>query len=455
MTDASGMLEQARGFLDRGEVARAKELYLKLLLHDRHHHDGMLGLAEVFIAVEDFASARVVLAEAVARHPVSSRACSALGSVLLELDDLGGARDAFAASLRIDPAQRKAWAGLGVVFERTGDLADADRAWREAFRGGSPAISTYRGEGEPIRVLVLRSAVDGNIPLKAVLDDRIFAWITLFVESFSESMILPPHAVVFNAVGNADLRTRALDKAEAVLRTTAAPVINHPTAVRHTGRVQVADRLRDIPGLVAPRMLVRRRDAVTGDLGLGWPFLVRSLGFHTGEHFVKVEDPAHVAGAVEGLPGDPLLAIEYLDTRGEDGVFRKYRVLTIDGRLYPLHLATSHEWKVHYFTADHGAQFRAKEQAFLENMESVIGGDAAAALQRAAAELAFDYGGIDFALDRDNRVVVFEANPTMAIVPPSAHPDHAYRRIAADRAIAAARAMIIHRATALRGIPPI
>jgi glutathione synthase/RimK-type ligase-like ATP-grasp enzyme len=423
-----------------------KEVYLRILLRDRYNHDAMLGLAEVFVAAADFASARVVLVEAVARHSTSSAAHSALGGVLLELDDLDAARDAFTASLRLNPQQRKAWAGLGVVFERSGDFANADRAWREAFVDGDPAISTYRGEGAPIRVLLLRSAVDGNIPLTAVLDDRIFQWITLFVESFDEGMRLPPHAVVFNAVGNADLRTRALDKAEAVLRATAAPVINHPAGVRETGRVRIAERLRDVAGIVTPRMLVRRRDALAGDLGLGWPILVRSLGFHTGEHFVKVADPAELPAALATLPGDELLVIEYLDTRSDDGVFRKYRVLTIDGGLYPLHLAAARDWKVHYFTADRDDEFARQEREFLADPQAAIGGDAVAVLQRAARALAFDYGGIDFALDRRNRVVVFEANPTMAIVAPSTHPDQAYRRDAAGRAVQATRAMIAARA---------
>ncbi|MGC2244433.1 MAG: tetratricopeptide repeat protein [Candidatus Aquilonibacter sp.] len=415
---------------------------MALLLRDRYDHDAMLGLADVFVASEDFESARIVLTQAVARHATSSAAHSALGGVLLELNDLDGAREAFLISLRENPMQRKAWAGLGVVFERTGDLEAADRAWHEAFRDGGPAVSTYRGTQEPVRVLLLRSAVDGNIPLRAVLDDRIFVWITLFVESFHEGMMLPPHSVVFNLVGNADLRTRALDKAEAVLHATTAPVINHPTRVRETGRAQIADRLRDIPGIVTPRMLVRVRGAFEEDPGLGWPLLVRSLGFHTGEHFVKIDDPSNVRAAVAELPGEELLAIEYLDTRDDDGLYRKYRVLTIDGQLYPLHLAVSREWKVHYFTADHNAASRAQERAFLESMESAIGGDAATALQRAARALDFEYGGIDFGIDRLRRVVVFEANPTMAIVPPTKQPDDAYRRSAIERAIDATRAMI-------------
>jgi glutathione synthase/RimK-type ligase-like ATP-grasp enzyme len=443
--DVSGLLEQAREALERGEFARAKELYVKVLLRDRYDHDGMLGLSDAFAGLEDFESARVVLVRAAERHATSSTAHSALGAVLLECDDLAGARAAFEASLRLNPAQRKSWAGLGVVFERTGDLESADRAWREAFRDGDAAISTYRGDGEPLRVLVLRSAVDGNIPLRTVLDDRIHQWITLFVESFHEGMTLPEHQVIFNVVGNADLRTRALDKAEAVLGACTARTINPPACVRESGRARVAERLRDVPGIVTPRMRVMQREALLRtDPELGWPLLVRSLGFNTGKHFVKIAEPSHLSAAIAALPGDELLAIEYLDTRSRDGIFRKYRVLTIDGQLHPLHLAGSSDWKVHNFSADRGAGVLAEERAFLEDMTSAIGSDATRALQRASDILGFDYGGVDFALDREGRVVVFEANPTMVIVLPE-EPSH--RREAAERAIHATRAMIARRAS--------
>lgn len=52
------------------------------------------------------------------------------------------------------------------------------------------------------------------------------------------------------------------------------------------------------------------------------------------------------------IPGDPLFVIQYIDTSAEDGLFRKYRVMMINGELYPLHVAVSKDWKVHYFTAD-------------------------------------------------------------------------------------------------------
>jgi len=95
------------------------------------------------------------------------------------------------------------------------------------------------------------------------------------------------------------------------------------------------------------------------------------------------------------LPGDELLVIEYLDARGADGNARKYRVMMIGGKLFPLHLAISRDWKVHYFTSDMADQsdHRAEELAFLADMPSVIGEKAFAALHAICKALGLDYAG--------------------------------------------------------------
>jgi hypothetical protein len=71
-----------------------------------------------------------------------------------------------------------------------------------------------------------------------------------------------------------------------------------------------------------------------------------------------------------------VLAIEYLDARGADGCARKYRVMMVGGELYPLHLAISQDWKIHYFSADMAerAEHRAEEAIFLADMPAALGG---------------------------------------------------------------------------------
>ena len=75
------------------------------------------------------------------------------------------------------------------------------------------------------------------------------------------------------------------------------------------------------------------------------------------------------------LPGKELTVIEFLNARGADGKVRKYRVMMIDGQLYPLHVAISSQWKIHYFTAEMAerADHRAEDAEFLENMPGVLG----------------------------------------------------------------------------------
>jgi hypothetical protein len=120
----------------------------------------------------------------------------------------------------------------------------------------------------------------------------------------------------------------------------------------------------------------------------------------------------------------------------------------IDGAIYPLHLAVAHHWKVHYYSAEmtESAAHRDLDRAFLADMPAVLGPAAFAALERIRARLGLDYGGIDFGIDPQGRIVVFEANATMIVPDPPADERFAYRRPAVERIRAAAHAMLVARA---------
>jgi hypothetical protein len=165
---------------------------------------------------------------------------------------------------------------------------------------------------------------------------------------------------------------------------------------------------------------------------------------------VRVAAAPDLAAAASALPGQEVLVIEPLVGRGGDGNARKCRVMIIDGQLYPLHLAISAEWKVHYFTAQMAgsAAHREEERRFLADMPGYLGPRAMAGLAWIAETLALDYGGIDFAIGDAGEVQLFEANATMAIVPPPPDPLWEYRRAACDAALTAAASMLLRRAGA-------
>jgi glutathione synthase/RimK-type ligase-like ATP-grasp enzyme len=196
-----------------------------------------------------------------------------------------------------------------------------------------------------------------------------------------------------------------------------------------------------------PRELLSSPDAAAtvARHGFHFPLLVRTPGFHTGRHFLRVEAPAALAGAVAQLPGKDLTVIEFLNARGADGKVRKYRVMMIDGDLYPLHVAISSHWKIHYFTAEMAEQadHRAEDADFLANMPGVLGSRAMDALAHIQSTLGLDYAGIDFGLSATGDVLLFEANATMVVNPPEPDERWAYRRPAVERIFAAVRNMLL------------
>jgi hypothetical protein len=137
-----------------------------------------------------------------------------------------------------------------------------------------------------------------------------------------------------------------------------------------------------------------------------------------------------------------------VDARGADGCFRKYRVMMIGGWLYPLHLAISANWKIHYVTADmrENAGYREEEARFLEGMPGVLGPRAMAALAEIQNMLGLDYAGIDFGLNSQGDVLLFEANATMTVLPPERDRRWDYRRAAVERVEDAVRKMLVDKA---------
>src|ERR1700730_17534479 len=121
-----------------------------------------------------------------------------------------GARAAFEEAVAIDPQCAHAHRGLAPIYHLAGDAAAAERSWRAGFPEGALVMSEFRGPGEAVRVLLLMSTLGGNVPLQYVLDDRVFQWTELFVEAHAEDAPLPPHAVAFSAIGDADRCAAAL-----------------------------------------------------------------------------------------------------------------------------------------------------------------------------------------------------------------------------------------------------
>jgi hypothetical protein len=450
------LFEKAQLHARLGQDELAKSAFLSVLQRDPTHFGALTDLGGLALATGYRSAAFTAYRQAVAHHPDNARGLVNLANLLIEDGDLPAARQLYESALRIDPDLAYAHQGLAVALSRMGETEAAAAHLEKGYAEHSIVVRPYRGTGAPLRVLLIVSVRGGNTPTNLLLDDRIFAVTALYAEHHDPARPLPAHDIVFNAVGDADLCVGAFEKIGRIVPGTGAPVINRPEAVAGSGRSANSRRLSKLASVVVPRTIELPRGVVEGPLaasvlaghGMGFPLLLRSPGFHTGQNFLRLESADEMASAVRQLPGDTLLAIERLDAAGADGLFRKYRVMIIDGALYPLHLAISRNWKVHYFTSDmaNDPAFREEERRFLANMDGVLGSQAVHGLGQIGEIMGLDYGGIDFAVSRDGRILLFEANATMAIVPAPPEPMWDYRRPFIARAIDAVRQMLFERA---------
>ncbi len=437
------------GPLDRlGRRQEARQACLDVLARDMGHAGALLQLAAMLVDDGFTTAARTVLAQAIAMRPEDAAPRIMLGHLLRTDGEAEAARLQYEAALRSDPAAREAHQGLSYLLDGVDDAA-AGRHRVAGFAGRALTTRPHRGPTPPVAVLRLVSARGGNVPTRHLLEDRTFLVHTLVVDQAEDGLALPAHALVFNAIGDADRCADALRRAGGLLEGSAVPVVNPPARVLGTRRADNAARLGRLAGVVAPRIRTVSRASLLREAagGLGFPCLLRSPGYHTGENFLRVETAAGLADAVASLPGETLMAIEPLDGRGPDGAWRKYRVMMVGDALLPLHLAISPHWKVHHFTADmaDNPAARAEEAAFLADMPGVLGAAAMAALGRIRDALRLDYGGIDFGIGPGGDVLLFEANATMSVAPPVPGSIWAYREPAVRAVLAGAQAMLLRR----------
>jgi len=444
---------RAQLFWQRGQTEEAKRAFLEVLALSPTHFGALNNLGALLHASGFKSAARTCYAEAVKQHPDNPMGHVNLANSLLEIGELAKAREHYEKALRIDPGHGEAHQGFANLLEEQGEEESAGLHRELGYKDRSMVILPYRGQGRPIPVIMLVSATRGNVPIQRFLDDHVFLVTVIVTEFYDPAQPLPPHCLIVNSIGNADICQPALEAAEKLVSLSPAPVINAPAAVLATGRVAVAERLRVVPHVVTPCMADWPRTgleapdvfAVLARQGFAVPFLLRAPGFNNGRYFFKIDGPQDLAAALEAMPGQEFTVIQFLDARRGDGKTRKYRVMMVNGQIYPLHAAIARHWKIHYNTSEtpDDPELRAEEEAFLHDMPKALGQKAMTALENIRDILDLDYGGVDFSIDAHGHVVLFEANATMIVYAPEPGERFDYRRAPIKRIMNAVQDMLM------------
>ena len=247
--------EHACLLAEMGRTAEARDAYLEIILRNPSHRATLNNFGTLLYQTGYKTAARTAYAQAVAKHPGDPMSHVNLANLLREDGNLAEAREHYETALRLEADHAEAHQGLANVLADTGDRLGA--AHHKLGFGSWPVVAVpYHGNRPPVSLLLLAGSAGGNIPMRHFLDDRVFQTFIVFVEFYDLAIPLPPHRMVFNAIGDADLAPSALAAAQSVL--TAPVTVNAPPSVA-TGRADTTRRLSDIAGVITPQAVTLPR----------------------------------------------------------------------------------------------------------------------------------------------------------------------------------------------------
>lgn len=314
-------------------------------------------------------------------------------------------------------------------------------------------------------VLCVAGDLSANAPLDCLLEDSDIDLDFYFVSATNlMKRPVPEHDAVFVAISADDESIPVLNALGEVLASWSKPVLNVPQNVPTTERQAASLLLQDIPGLaIAPALRMERTQleaVATGHTslvaiaGCNFPVILRPVGSHGGRGLDKMESSETIARYLEDSPGDAFFLSRFIDYSGPDGLFRKFRVVLIEGRPYGCHMAVSTHWMIHYVNAAmyENAQRRAEEAAFLDGFDAFAQRHATA-LTAIAERTRLDYLGIDCAETHDGQLLVFEIDHAMVIHAMDSEMLFPHKQRHMRKVREAFREMLLHRIT--KGSTPV
>ncbi|HEV2551033.1 MAG TPA: hypothetical protein VGU20_27230 [Stellaceae bacterium] len=368
---------------------------------------------------------------AAATKPMTPIGVARLSKMMFDGEDLTPLWRELIGKYVYTPDDAAALMDLATIEQLFGNRQDGLARQAEAleicrlYRSPAPATSPR------LKLLALAAPGDmsANTPLEFLLQESDIALETLYVvPSVPLPSPLPEHDVAFVAIGESDENAPSLAALSPALPNWPRPVINTPERIASLSRQRLHAALADAPGVVIPMTVRVDRGALAG-LAAGaagvrdlladgeFPIIARPVDSHAGRGLMKLDDATAVS-AYLGVQSEAQFYISrFVDYRGKDGLFRKYRIVFIEGRAYACHMAISDQWMIYYLNANmkESAQKRAEEAQFMRDFDSDFARRHGAALASIAARVGLDYFGIDCGESADGGLLVFEADIAMIV----------------------------------------
>jgi len=373
--------------------------------------------------------------------------------------DLKPLRAQAIARLQSDLADAAALMDLSVIDQLLGDQSAGLKWQAEALGLQRLYRSSWPASTEALHLLAFMAPGDvgANTPIEFLLEGADVVLHSLYIvpgQGPSQALLrsLPDHDVAIVAACESDRNRPVLHEIQRMIQSWPCAVLNQPAAVSLASREHLFSILQSVPGL---RMMTTARigRAALAQMGAGlktvgqflpgaaFPLICRFIDSHAGRALVKLDSPSSIAPYLADHADPEFFISPFVDYRSADGLFRKYRIMWVDGRPFPCHLAISDGWKIWYYNAGMGlsAAKREEEARFMATFGAGFAHRHATALATIAERFGLEYFGIDCAELRDGRLLVFEGGNDLVahdMDPPRLYPyksEHIQKLFAAFR----------------------
>ncbi len=282
-----------------------------------------------------------------------------------------------------------------------------------------------------IRLLAIMGAGDlmANTPVEFLLEDSDVALDIVYVtQDLPLPAKLPDHDVLFVAVAQSDQSMPLLKQIDAAIVSWPRPVLNRPDRIALMSRNEACALLKSAPGVEMPITVRIARQPLEqvadGQLPLtdiladgAFPIIIRPVDSHAGKDLDKLEDIDALLNYLQSMPNSEFYISRFVDYRGQDGLFRKYRIVLINGKPFVCHVGISTHWMIHYLNAGmtESAEKRAEEERFMLDFDSDFASKHAEAFRAINERGGLDYLGIDCGETSDGKLLIFEIDSCMII----------------------------------------
>lgn len=356
---------------------------------------------------------------AIAAHPDVTALRQNLAQTLYESGDVAGAIAEHRQTLKIEPNNVASHLALYELLQIAGERVLALAHQRLALEVQRLYTSHAPHQARSVLVLCAPGDWQANIPIDFVIDRDTTTIHKLYLldEAHARRESIPPYDVIWNAIAESPDTEPYQRLAAGIVAGASVPTLNAPRRVLATARLRLPQTLAETGAHVPPVERVPAETLRGGIVSYAFPIIARPVGSHAGHGLERLSSAADCADYVARVPSEAYLVSPFVDYSSADGFYRKYRVVFVDGEPFSTHLAISPNWMIHYYNApmSEHAWMRDEEAAFLKDFRSAFDGPRYETLLAIGKAVGLEYFGIDCAIDRDGRVLVFEADPAMLV----------------------------------------